>query len=81
MTFIAKAMLQFPDYRLIISVDGKGGTRYVRTINLQDQMLLQCGMDKYHCTVYPHNELDLRKEWLWIATDNDLLMQIASIKK
>jgi len=80
LAFIAKAMQQFPDYRLVISVDGKDDARYVRTINLQDQ-LLDLGLDEDHFSVYPYNELDLRKEWLWIATANDLLMQIVPMKK
>lgn len=80
LAFIAKAMQQFPDYRLIISVDGKDDVRYVRTINLQDH-LLKLGLDEDHFTVYPYNALDLRKQWLWIATDNDLLMQIVQTKK
>ncbi len=80
LTFIAKALLQFPDYRLLISVDGVDNAKYQRTINLQDR-LLELGLDEEHFTVYPYNELDLRKEWLWIATDNDLLMQIVPIKK
>ncbi|MFN7118235.1 MAG: hypothetical protein ACK4TA_15650 [Saprospiraceae bacterium] len=73
-------MQQFPDYRLVISVDGKGEAKYQRTINLQDR-LFELGLDEAHFTVYPYNELDLRKEWLWIATDNDLLMQVVPIKK
>lgn len=80
LAFIAKAMQQFPDYQLVISVNGKDYARYTRTINIENQ-LFDLGLDKDHCMVYPHNELDARREWLWIAADNDLLMQIIPIKK
>lgn len=80
LAFIAKAMQQFPDYRLVISVDGKDDMRYVKTINLQDQ-LLSLGLDEDHCTVYPYNDLDRRKQWLSSNIDGDILLQIMPIKK
>ncbi|MFN7118236.1 MAG: hypothetical protein ACK4TA_15655 [Saprospiraceae bacterium] len=79
LTFIAKAMQQFPNYRLIISVELKGMNRQKRMLSLYDQ-LIQLGMEENSFLITPFKKSDKDLPWLFHSSSNGLRMQIIPIK-